>query len=96
MKRFGIKRTEISDPPTKKIFQNKPRSQIQACDLTSRSFHLDLHADLHDNENAWVAYSARKNRIQAQTGFNWRDALPKKLKNVNPRDTEQPIQKMLQ
>src|SRR5213592_5027106 len=35
-----------------KIVQNKPRSWIQACVLTSRSFHADLHAYLHDNDNA--------------------------------------------
>ena len=35
-----------------KIVQNKPRFRIRASDLTSRSFHADQHADLHDNENA--------------------------------------------
>src|SRR5213596_2692614 len=46
-------------------------------DLTSRSFHADLHAELHDIQNARPADSARETGIKAQTGFNWRRPLQK-------------------
>jgi len=55
------------------IAQNKPRSQIQGHDLTSRTFHVDMHADLHDTQNSRLTYSSPQTRNKAQNQFNWMD-----------------------
>ena len=55
------------------ITENKPRSQIQAHDLISPTFHVDMHADLHDTQNSRLTYSSPQTRNKAQNQFNWMD-----------------------
>ena len=79
---------EDGTPSGKKIVQYKLGSPIQACDLTSRTFHADLHADLHDNENTGSAHPAPRKARLARISFNQRDPLQKIQKAVAPRDTK--------
>src|SRR5947199_4891645 len=57
---------EDGTPSGKKIVQYKLGSPIKACDLTSRSFHVDMHAALHDNENTGSAHSAPRKASPAR------------------------------
>src|SRR5216117_1979352 len=79
---------EDGTPSGKKIVQYKLGSPIQACDLTSRTFHADLHADLHDNENTGSTHPAPRKARLARISFNQRDPLQKIQKAVAPRDTK--------
>ena len=73
---------EDGTPSGKKIVQYKLGSPIQACDLTSRSFH----ADLHDNENTGSAHSAPRKARLARISFNQRDPPPENPKSsCSPR-----------
>ena len=62
--------------------QNKPRSAIGADDLTSRSFHVDLHADLHDIQNARPAHNTPGIARLAQILFNQLDPSPEISKTL--------------
>ena len=79
---------EDGTPSGKNMVQYKLGSPIQACDLTSRTFHADLHADLHDNENTGSAHSAPRKARLARISFNQRDPPPENPKSSSTRDTK--------
>ena len=60
---------------------NKPGSAIGAGDLRSRTFHADLHAELHHVENSRRADSWPVLARLARISFNWREPPPKNLKS---------------
>ena len=62
--------------------QNKPRSQIRACDLTSRTFTLTCTLTSTISNTPDSANLRRQTRIQAQTGFNWWDPIQKISKTL--------------
>src|SRR5438309_11962337 len=61
--------------------QNTLGSEIGACDLRSRSLHVDLHAELHHVENRLPADSAPFFARLARFSFNWRDPSPENVKS---------------